>query len=84
MSLIYEVIGYDRRTGQLIEAHEVPQRRVPSVKRAAGVRPSDDGLGSYPLSPEQVAEIATIMETSIKLDDKAFFLEPHGEPQRAA
>ena len=58
MPLIYEVIGYDRETGDVTAEYEVPQRRIPSVLKIAGVLPSHDGLGCYPLNDQQVAEIA--------------------------
>jgi len=84
MPLIYEVTGYDRKTGRLASSYEVPERRVPSVKSLAGIKPSDDGLGSYPLTPAQVAEIAMVIEIPIDQNGKDFFLEPYEEPQHAA
>jgi hypothetical protein len=84
MPRIYEVTGYDRKAERLVTSYEVPERRVPSVKRIAGVKTSDDGLGSYPLTPAQVAEIAIVMERPIEQDDNDFFLEPYEDSQHAA
>jgi hypothetical protein len=81
---MYEVIGYDRRTGEMAAEYHVPDRRVPSVLKVACVLPSHDGLGCYPLNNEQVSEISRILETPIEHDDRDFFLEPYEEPQRAA
>ena len=75
MSVNYEVTGYDRKTDRLVTFHDVPERRVATVKSIAGVPPSDDGLGSYPLNHDQLAAIARVLETSIEEGDLQFFLE---------
>jgi len=84
MPVMYEVNGYDRKTGDLTSSFEIPERRVPSVLRVVGVTPPDDGLGSYPLQTGQVAEIASLLETKIDQGDLDFFLEPYEAPQKAA
>ena len=75
MSIMYEVTGYDRKTDRLVTFHDVPERRVASVKNIAGVPSSDDGLGSYPLNHDQVVAIARVLETPIEQGDLDFFLE---------
>jgi hypothetical protein len=75
MSVMYEVTGYDRKTDRLITFHDVPERRIASVKNIAGVPSSDDGLGSYPLNHDQVVAIARVLETPIDEGDLDFFLE---------
>ncbi len=84
MPLLYEVSGYDRHSERLKVSHHVPERRVASVKNIAGISPSDDGAGSYPLNSEQVDEIARVLETEIKQDNLDFFLEPYEESKSAA
>jgi hypothetical protein len=75
---MYEVTGYDRKTGRLVTFYDVPERRVASVKNIAGVPPSDDGLGSYPLDREQIVAIARVLETTIEqADDLDYFLEAY-------
>ena len=54
MPPMYEVTGYDRKTGRLSWRYDVAARRLASVKNAAGVPSSDDGLGAYPLNRDQV------------------------------
>jgi hypothetical protein len=54
MSPMYEVTGYDRKTGRLMAFYDVGARRLSSVKKAAGVSSSDDGLGAYPLNRRAV------------------------------
>ena len=75
MSVMYEVTGYDRKTNRLVTFHDVPERRVASVKNLAGLPSSDDGLGSYPLNRDQVVAIARVLETPIDEGDLDFFLE---------
>jgi len=79
MSPKYEVTGYDRKTGRLVTFYEVPAQRLSSVKNIAGVPPSDDGLGSYPLNGDQVAVIAKALETAIDNESVEFFLEAYDE-----
>jgi len=83
MALMYEVTGYDPATGRLKASYDVPAHRVGWVKSVAGVAPSDDGLGSYPLGGEQIAEISRGLEIEVDcgLD---FFLEPYEAPRQAA
>jgi hypothetical protein len=86
MSPMYEVTGYDRKTGRLVRSYDVPVRRRASVKKIAGVPPSDDGLGSYPLDGDQVSGIARVLETPIENEDLDYFLEAYdaGANQSAA
>ncbi len=84
MPVFYEVNGYDSRSGGLTASFEVPDWRVPSVLRTAGVPQSDDGLGSYPLDGSQVSEIAALIGTTIEQEGLDFFLEPYEAPQEAA
>ena len=85
MGILYEVTGYDRNSGRLEAAYEVPENLSVDVKAIAGVHPPDDGLGSYPLTPEQTAEIAGLLRTVIpERNDTDYFLEPYEEQPKAA
>ena len=75
----YEVTAYDRSTGRLVAFYDVPIQRLSSVKNIAGVPPSDDGLGSYPLNRDQVSAIAIALETAIDDESVDFFLEAYDE-----
>jgi hypothetical protein len=79
MSPMYEVTGYDRKTGRLVAFYDVPARRAPAVKDIAGVPSSDDGLGAYPLGREQVSAVARVLETPIGNPDLDYFLEAYDE-----
>ena len=85
MALMYEITGYDRETGRLVVAYEIPENEVSAVKQMAGVRSTDDGLGSYPLDAKQLAEIARAIRAVIpELVDTDYFLEPYEQTPRLA
>jgi hypothetical protein len=77
MSAKYEVTSYDRKTGRLVAFYDIPAERISSIKNIAGVSPSDDGLGSYPLNRDQVSAIAEVLETPIEDERVDFFLEAY-------
>jgi hypothetical protein len=77
MSVMYEVTGYDRKTGRLAAFYDVPFRRLPSIRKVAGVSPLDDGLGAYPLDRDQVSAVARVLETRIENQDLDYFLEAY-------
>ena len=72
--LMYEITGYDRQTGHLAAAHDVPARKIAVVKKIAGIASSDDGLGSYPLDSDQMTKIAKALKIEIEQDGCDFFL----------
>ena len=77
MSVRYEVTGYDRNIGRLAAFYDVPFRRLPSIRKVAGVSPLDDGLGAYPLDRDQVSAVARVLETRIDNQDLDYFLEAY-------
>jgi hypothetical protein len=84
MALMYEVTGYDRKTGELVAAHDVPGHCLGSALRVAGVSAPDPDLGSYPLATGQVNEISALIGAPIYRPDLDFFLEPYDALQQAA
>jgi hypothetical protein len=76
MALMYEVTGYDRQTGRLAVSYDVPEQKVALVKKIAGIGSSDDGLGSYPLGPDQMPEVAKALKTEIEQGGCDYLLEP--------
>jgi hypothetical protein len=79
MSPMYEVTGYDRKTGRLVAFYDVPARRVSSIKNIADVPSSDDRLGAYPLDRDQVSAVARLLETTLDNEDLDYFLEAYDE-----
>jgi hypothetical protein len=79
MSVMYEVTGYDRKSGRLAAFYDVPFRRLASVRKVAGVSALDDGLGAYPLDRDQVSAIARLLEARIENQDLDYFLEAYDE-----
>ena len=65
------------RVGVFFTFYDVPEQRIDSVRKIAGIPPSDDGLGSYPLDRGQVAAIGRVLETPIEQQDLDFFLEAY-------
>jgi len=84
MSVMYEINGYDRKTGDLILSFDVPERRSATVMKIALIPKFDDGLGSYPLDARQVSEIASLLERPVVSANLDYFLEPYEAPQKAA
>ena len=74
---MYEMNGYDPKSGRLVTFYDIPERRLGSGKDIAGIPPSDDGLGSYPLNRDQVRAIARVLETPIENEDLDYFLEAY-------
>jgi hypothetical protein len=82
MALEYEGAGYDRQTGRLAVSYDVSAKKI-VVKQIAGIRSSDDGLGSCQIGLNQIAEIAKALKTGIEQGRYDFFLEPYEEPDSA-
>jgi hypothetical protein len=75
MALMYEVTGYDRQTGRLAVSYDVPEQKISLVKKITGIGSSDDGLGSYPLGPTQIPQIAKALKTEIEQGRCDYFFE---------
>lgn len=83
MALMYEVTGYDRKTGELVASYNIPSYYLASALRTAGARLPDPDLGSYRLDAGQVHEIAHLIGKSVYESQLDFFLEPYEAPEQA-
>ena len=83
MALMYEVTGYDRKTGELVASYDIPGHCLASALRTAGAEMPDPDLGSYALDEGQVHEIAHLIGRAVYSPELDFFLEPYDAPQRA-
>jgi hypothetical protein len=53
--------GFDRDTDKLVARFTIPKSSEHTVKVIAGILPSHDGLGDYPLDQKQIAQIALVL-----------------------
>lgn len=75
--VVYDLVGYDRKSERMAEQHAVPPSLVHAVKQIAGVGDrSDYQLGAWELTEGQVKEIARLMKAKPDLRRCEFFLEP--------
>jgi len=64
--MIYRVVTYDRASEQMKGSLVVPPSLLAKVKKIAGFKPEDDGLGEYPLDDAQTTKIAKVLGFSPK------------------
>jgi hypothetical protein len=86
-NVVYDLVGYDRKTERMAEQHPVPPSLVCTVKQFAGIGDrSDDQLGAWELTEGQVRDIAQVVKVKPDLQRCDFFLEPSAAdtPRRQA
>jgi hypothetical protein len=86
-SVIYELVGYDRKTERMAERYPVPRSLVRTVKQIAGIGDRrDDQLGDWELSAGQAHEIGKFIKASPEVERCDFFLAPSAadKPSRPA
>jgi|HubBroStandDraft_6_1064221.scaffolds.fasta_scaffold1895988_1 hypothetical protein len=59
--MIYRVVTYDRTSERMKGSLVVPPSVLAKVKKIAGFKPEDDGLGEYPLDETQTKRVAKIL-----------------------
>ena len=75
MSVVHQLVGYDRQTDRRRQNFEIPEDRLSEVKQIARVpRDDPDAVWSYPLSLAQAREIAGLIGGSVD-PGAEFFLE---------
>jgi hypothetical protein len=82
MTIVYRLVGYDRRTRRLGVMYDVPPAKLALVREMAGVLPDHDGLGSYRLDASQARDIAGLLGERIDTDAFQFSFEPFDEPEK--
>ncbi len=76
MSVTLQLTGYDKNTEGVAVEYELPNQQANFVKRVAGVLAEDpDILGSYPLTEQQVIEIAGLAGKPLNPSLYDYFLE---------
>jgi hypothetical protein len=79
--MIYRVVTYDRTTEGIKGSLVVPPSVLPKVKKIAGFRPRDDGLGEYPLDEGQTRQVARILGFRPDTDKFYYYIEPFDPPE---
>jgi len=78
--MLYRVVTYDRTTEQMKGSLVVPPSVLSRVKKIAGFKPRDDGLGEYPLGDEQTRQVAKILGFRPEPDRFFYYVEPYDPP----
>lgn len=79
MEMLYRLVGFDRRTDELVSSDAVPSELIPEVRKIAGIPTSDDGAGDYPLDCSQSSKIARRLGIAARTDTTDYFIEPYLE-----
>jgi hypothetical protein len=79
--MLYRIVTYDRTTEQMKGSLVVPPSVLARVKKIAGFKPQDDGLGEYPLDEEQTKQVAKILGFRPEPDRFYYYVEPHDPPE---
>ncbi len=75
--MIYRVVTYDRSTERMKGYLSVPPVILEEVKKVAGFKLQDDGLGEYALDDEQTRQIAQLMGFRPEPDRFYYYIEPY-------
>jgi hypothetical protein len=80
MTIGYRLVGYDKETERKSNEVAIPDEDLPAIVEVAGILPTDDGLGDYPLDDEQAKAIARILKTTIDCGSFVYCVEPYEIP----
>lgn len=76
MTVKHRLIGYDVQTDRQIVRFDIDARLMDQAKRIARVSDDDpEAVWSYPLSRDQVRNLAKLIAAEIDRDRAEFFLE---------
>jgi hypothetical protein len=78
--MIYRIVTYDRATEAMKGSLVVPPSALAKVKRIAGFKREDDGLGEYPLDDTQAKKVAMLLGFHPEPDRFYYYVEPY-EPE---
>ena len=79
--MIYRVVTYDRTTEHMKGSLIVPPNVLARVKKIAGFKLQDDGLGEYPLDEEQTRQVAKVLGFRAEPDRFYYCVEPYDPPE---
>ena len=79
--MMYRVVTYDRTTERMKASLIIPPSVLAKVKKVAGFKPQDDGLGEYPLDDQQTKQVAKILGFNPEPDLFYYYVEPFDPPE---
>jgi hypothetical protein len=79
--MMYRVVTYDRTTERIKGSLVVPPSVLAKVKKIAGFKTSDDGLGEYPLDNDQTRRVAKVLGFRPEPDRFYYYVEPYDPPE---
>ncbi|MGH7038325.1 MAG: DUF7683 domain-containing protein [Stellaceae bacterium] len=79
--MIYRVVTYDRTSERMRDSLIIPPSVLSKVKRIAGFKPQDDGLGEYPLDESQTRQVAKVLGFRPETERFYYHVEPYDPPE---
>ncbi len=79
--MMYRVVTYHRSSEQMKGSLIIPPSVLTKVKRIAGFKPQDDGLGEYPLNDDQTCRIAKVLGFRPEPAKFYYYVEPYEPPE---
>jgi hypothetical protein len=80
MAMVYRLVSYDKETERKTGEFSIPDKNLAVVREIAGILPTDDGLGDYPLDDDQAIGIARLLNMRIDCDAFTYNVEPYEMP----
>ena len=77
MTVVYKLVGYDRKTERATVKIDIPPKHVNFAKEVARIAAEDDSMADYPLDRDQARDIAGVLGKPIDADSYDYFLEPY-------
>jgi hypothetical protein len=79
--MIYRVVTYDRASERMKGSLVVPPSILAKIKKIAGFKPEDDGLGEYLLDETQAKKVARVLGFRPETDRFFYYVEPYDSPE---
>ena len=80
MTVVYRLVGYDRKTERQAARFDIPHKHVPFVKQVVGLDPYRDVVADYPLTDMQARDIAGTIGRQVDTIRLDYVLEPYHQP----
>lgn len=80
MKIVYRLVSYDKQTERKSGETAIPDGKLAAIREIAGILPTDDGLGDYPLRDDQAKFIARLLKRKVDCDACTYYVEPYEVP----